>query len=414
MSDIAIRAKNISKVYKLYDKKSDMVKEALSISKQKYYKDFYALDNISFEVMKGETVGIIGVNGSGKSTLLKIITGVSSPSTGVFEANGKISALLELGTGFNPEYNGLENIMLNGTMMGYSREEMKKREKDIIDFADIGDYINQPVKNYSSGMFARLAFAVAINVDPEILIVDETLSVGDTRFQIKCMNRMKQMMENGTTILFVSHDINSIRRFCTRTLWLDHGKQRGFGETNDIADRYMEYLKCGEDYNATQSGNDGKESDSDKSEGEKKNLIATITDFNISTIDGSIIEDRNIGYDEPISINIEYEVYDDSIKAPVIGVSFFNIDGEYICGLNTLLDEKRIPWKKGKNKYFLRYNEGLRVLGGHYYFDCAIIDETASVFIEHKKYVRDIRVGSGYKAEGKLVIPHEWGGDFGS
>lgn len=411
MSDVAISAKNISKVYRLYNKKSDMVKEALSITKQKYYKDFYALDNISFEVKKGETVGIIGVNGSGKSTLLKIITGVSCPSSGEFQANGRISALLELGTGFNPEYNGLENIMLNGTMMGCSREEMKRREKDIIEFADIGDYINQPVKNYSSGMFARLAFAVAISVEPEILIVDETLSVGDTRFQIKCMNRMKQMMENGTTILFVSHDINTIRRFCTRTLWLDHGKQMGYGETNEIADRYIEHLRCGEDFKPINFESSNKESSSDNENKAEKNLIATITGFDISEKDGLSIGERTIKYDEPISISVEYEVFDDSIKSPVIGVSFFNIDGEYICGLNTLLDGKKIPWKKGKNKYSLLYNEGLRVLGGHYYFDCAIIDETASVFIEHRKYVRDIRVDSGYKAEGQLVIPHEWGGD---
>ena len=186
-----IEVRDLSKVYYLYDKPSDRIRETFSIRKKKYSKEHYALKNINLKINKGESIGIVGTNGSGKSTLLKLVTGVVTPTTGTIKTDGKIAALLELGAGFNPEYTGIENIYLNGTMMGYTEEEMKKRVPDIIEFADIGEFINQPVKSYSSGMFARLAFAVSINVEPDILIVDEALSVGDTRFQVKCIDKMR-------------------------------------------------------------------------------------------------------------------------------------------------------------------------------------------------------------------------------
>lgn len=236
-----IDIKHLNKVYNLYDKPIDRLKEVLSPTHKSYHREHYALNDISLEIKKGESVGIVGKNGSGKSTLLKIITGVLNPTSGEMNVQGKISALLELGAGFNPEYTGIENIYLNGTMMGYSKAEMDEKVDDIIAFADIGDFINQPVKTYSSGMFARLAFAVSINVEPEILIVDETLSVGDTRFQIKCMDKMKEMMEGGTTVLFVSHDINAIRRFCTRCIWINEGKMKEVGSVNMVSDHYIDF-----------------------------------------------------------------------------------------------------------------------------------------------------------------------------
>ncbi|MBS5316743.1 MAG: ABC transporter ATP-binding protein [Clostridiales bacterium] len=237
-NEIAIKVKNISKVYKLYDKPIDRMKEALSINKKTYHKEFYALNDISFEANKGETIGIIGTNGSGKSTLLKLITGVATPTQGTVEVNGKVSALLELGAGFNPEYTGIENIYLNGTMMGYSKEEMNQKVSEIIQFADIGDFINQPVKNYSSGMFARLAFAVAINIEPEVLIVDEALSVGDVFFQNKCFKKFEELRARNTTILFVSHDVSSIKEMCSRVLWIEKGIQQMFGDTVEVCNAY--------------------------------------------------------------------------------------------------------------------------------------------------------------------------------
>ena len=212
--------KDLDKVYKLYDKPSDRLKEALGLTKKKKYKEHHALSNVDLKIYQGETVGIIGTNGSGKSTILKIITGVLNPSAGEVKVNGRISALLELGAGFNQEYNGIENIYLNGTMIGFSEKEIDEKMDAILEFADIGDYVYQPVKTYSSGMFVRLAFAVAINIEPEILIVDEALSVGDVFFQAKCYHKFEEFKQMGKTILFVSHDLSSISKYCDRVVLL--------------------------------------------------------------------------------------------------------------------------------------------------------------------------------------------------
>lgn len=240
MNEKAIVIEHLMKIYNLYDKPSDRFKEAVGLKHRSYHREFKALNDISFEVDKGETVGIIGTNGAGKSTLLKIITGVLTPTDGVVQINGKVSALLELGAGFNQEYTGYENIFLNGRMMGYTRKEMSERVEKIIEFADIGEFINQPVKMYSSGMFARLAFAVAINVEPDILIVDEALSVGDLFFQNKCFKKFDELRRNGVTILFVSHDISSVRQMCSRVLWIEKGQEKIFDESNLVCDMYMD------------------------------------------------------------------------------------------------------------------------------------------------------------------------------
>ena len=408
MDEITIKVQNLSKIYKLYDKPIDRMKEALSISKKRYGKDHYALHNISFEIQKGETVGIVGRNGSGKSTLLKIITGVLTQSTGNVVVNGKVSALLELGAGFNPEYTGIENIYLNGTMMGYSKEEMDKRVEPIIQFADIGEFINQPVKTYSSGMFARLAFAVAVNVEPEILIVDEALSVGDMRFQIKCMDKMKEMMQGGATVLFVSHDTNAIRRFCTRAIWLDNGIIREDGDVNRICDEYMDYLKFGEEYKKIKDNLEKGTMNKPTSDFIPKDSIAEIVDFEIRDEMGEKIQE--VGIEQKIEIIVTYDVYDETIKKPVIGIAVKSVDDDYICGLNTLLDDIKVPWALGRNYLKLEYMYGIRALGGKYYFDVAIFDKTATVPIQYKSMIKTIRVYGEYIGEGRYIIPHIWKG----
>ena len=238
----SIRVKDVTKVYQLYDKPIDRLKEAMSITKKCYHTDFFALDTVSFDVEKGQTVGIIGTNGSGKSTILKIITGVLTPTQGSVEVNGKISALLELGAGFNMDYTGIENVYMNGTMMGFSREEMDAKLPEILDFADIGDFINQPVKTYSSGMFVRLAFALAINVDPEILIVDEALSVGDVFFQAKCYRKIDEIRKKGTTVLMVTHDMGSVMKYCDKVVLLNRGHYVDQGAAGDMVDLYKKIL----------------------------------------------------------------------------------------------------------------------------------------------------------------------------
>ena len=227
----AIQVQHLTKMYKLYDKPSDRLKESLGLSRKKKYREHYALRDVNFDIEEGECVGIIGTNGSGKSTILKIITGVLSPTEGEVKVNGRISALLELGAGFNMEYTGLENIYLNGTMIGFTEEEIDARLDDILAFADIGDFVHQPVKMYSSGMFVRLAFAVAINIDPEILIVDEALSVGDVFFQAKCYHKFEEFKNQGKTILIVSHDLSSISKYCDKVVLLNKGKMLAEGKS---------------------------------------------------------------------------------------------------------------------------------------------------------------------------------------
>ena len=241
-SNLAINVCDVTKIYRLYDKPIERLKESISLTHKKYHKEFFALDKISFSVEKGSTVGIIGTNGSGKSTILKIITGVLNPTTGSVEVNGNISALLELGAGFNMDYTGIENIYMNGTMMGFSREQMEAKLPEILEFADIGDFVYQPVKTYSSGMFVRLAFALAINVEPEILIVDEALSVGDVFFQAKCYRRMEEIRKTGTTILMVTHDMGSVIKYCDKVILLNKGEFLAEGPAGEMVDLYKKIL----------------------------------------------------------------------------------------------------------------------------------------------------------------------------
>jgi teichoic acid transport system ATP-binding protein len=242
MKNIAIKVKNLTKVYHLYDKPQDRLKEALNPFKKSYHHDFFAMNDVNFEIKKGETVGIIGKNGAGKSTLLKMITGVLTPSQGSIETTGTIASLLELGAGFNPDMTGLENIYLNGTLMGFSKEEMATRVDAILEFADIGEFIHQPVKMYSSGMFARLAFSVSIAVEPDILIVDEALSVGDMAFQMKCFKKFQDFQAQGRTILFVTHALDTIIRYCNRGIVIDNGCKVFDGNAKNAVDAFKKVL----------------------------------------------------------------------------------------------------------------------------------------------------------------------------
>lgn len=237
-----IKAEHLYKTYKLYENPKDRLVEAIMPFSKKRHTEFNALSDISFSIEKGESVGIIGKNGSGKSTLLKILTGVITESAGKLKTTGRIAALIELGAGFNPEYTGIENIYLNAAIMGCSKAETEGKIDSILEFAEIGDFIYQPVKTYSSGMFVRLAFSVAIHVNPDILIVDEALAVGDYRFQAKCYNKFEELKEQGKTVLFVSHDIDAVRRFCTRAIWLDAGEMILDGDVRNVTSKYMEFI----------------------------------------------------------------------------------------------------------------------------------------------------------------------------
>ena len=241
-SDMSIQVEGLSKCYHIYDRPRDRLLQMLQRGKKKYFREFWALHDVSFSVKRGETVGIIGRNGSGKSTLLQMICGTVAPTTGSVRTHGRVAALLELGAGFNVEFTGRENVMLNAAILGFSAQEMHERMADVLAFSELGDFLDQPVKTYSSGMYARLAFSIAIHVDPDILIVDEALSVGDARFVAKCMRRIKEIKEQGTTILFVSHDVGSIRTLCERVVWLDKGHLVEQGDVFPVTGRYMEFM----------------------------------------------------------------------------------------------------------------------------------------------------------------------------
>lgn len=245
-SDMSIQVEGLSKCYHIYDRPRDRLLQMLQRGKKKYFREFWALHDVSFSVKRGETVGIIGRNGSGKSTLLQMICGTVAPTTGSVRTHGRVAALLELGAGFNVEFTGRENVMLNAAILGFSAQEMHERMADVLAFSELGDFLDQPVKTYSSGMYARLAFSIAIHVDPDILIVDEALSVGDARFVAKCMRRIKEIKEQGTTILFVSHDVGSIRTLCERVVWLDKGRLVEQGDVFPVTGRYMEFMFQGE------------------------------------------------------------------------------------------------------------------------------------------------------------------------
>lgn len=397
MTETVIEINHLTKKYDMYKKPSDRLKEALSPTRKVFHDVFYALNDVNVEVKKGEMIGFIGENGSGKSTILKIITGVLTPSEGEVKIEGNIAALLELGSGFNPEYSGYDNIFLNGMVLGYSREEMAEKVDDIINFADIGDHLYQPVKTYSSGMFVRLAFAVAINVDPDILIVDEALAVGDLEFQLKCMEKFTELRNAGKTILFVSHDVNAVRRFCDRVYWLKNGLVEAEGETMEITEDYENFLKK----------KSLKTVDRDNSTSEEFSAYDIVEVKSAELLDGDLQPLEIIEQDSKVVVKVTYNVKDDSIKKPVLGVAIRTVDNNYVCGLNTLLDEESIPWKKGENVFYLEY-EKMALLGGEYYFDVALFEENATVPLVYKTRYMTMFISGKYVGEGIVVLDHKW------
>ncbi len=336
--DYAIRIRDISKMYKLYPGNKARFLDTFGLAgKRTLYTPHYALDGVSLDIRKGETVGIIGTNGSGKSTLLKIITGVLNPTSGTVEVNGRISALLELGAGFNMEYNGIENIYLNGTMTGFSKQEIDERLEGILDFAGIGDYVYQPVKTYSSGMFVRLAFALAINIDPEILIVDEALSVGDVFFQSKCYHKFEEFKEAGKTILFVSHDLSSIAKYCDRVMVLNKGVKLEEGPAMDMIDVYKQVL-VGQysDKGFTESEFAKAAPDEVNREtleyGSRK---ARITEVFITDEHGL----RTNGVIKGTEFTVHMEVhFDEDVHEPIFAFSVKDVKGTEITGTNTMIE----------------------------------------------------------------------------
>ena len=334
------------------------------------------MNDVCFEVKKGETVGIIGTNGSGKSTILKIITGVLNPTAGEVVIDGRISALLELGAGFNMEYTGIENVYLNGMMIGFSREEIDQRLDDILKFADIGDFVNQPCKTYSSGMFVRLAFAVAINIDPEILIVDEALSVGDVFFQAKCYKKFEEFKEQGKTIIFVSHDLSSISKYCDRVVLLNKGDKMSEGAPKEMINLYKRVL-----LNQTVSGQDGKVLQENEEQGSTETKLwkshykinpgvdeygtgeAEIIDFAIIDEHGSYTNCIEKGTSFAIKSKV---LFNQEIQNPIFTLTFKNIQGTAVTGTNTMYEKVDVGTVHPGEVYVATFEQNMDMQGGEY------------------------------------------------
>ena len=367
-----IQVKNLTKMYKLYDKPSDRLKEALGLTKKKLYKEHYALRDVNFDIQEGECVGIIGTNGSGKSTILKIITGVLTPTQGEVKVDGRISALLELGAGFNMEYSGLENVYLNGTMTGFSKEEIDARLDDILEFADIGDFIHQPVKTYSSGMFVRLAFAVAINIDPEILVVDEALSVGDVFFQAKCYHKFEEFKKQGKTILFVSHDLSSVSKYCDRVILLNKGVKLDEGSPKQMVDLYKQLL-VGQDPVKQQEADKEKKA-AVQSEGtgnfqanpnmlEYGNRMAEIIHFEVLDDRGMLSNTIEKGTEFKIRMKVHFN---EDIQEPIMAYTFKNIKGTEITGTNTMFEKAQVARSGAGDECTVTFTQNMDLQGGEY------------------------------------------------
>ena len=354
----ALEVKNITKIYKIYNTNIDRLKEVFT--KKSYHKEFIANNNISFDLYEGETLGIIGLNGAGKSTLLKMIAGVIEPTSGTIKRYGRVTALLELGTGFNDQLSGRENIYLNGTLIGMSRAECKDKEQNIIEFSELGDYIDEPIFTYSSGMKMRLAFSIAIFSNPQILIVDEALSVGDAHFQAKCTRALKKRKEKNMSIIYVSHDLNSLKLLCNRVILLNKGKIAEEGEPESVINQYNFLIAKINDSNDTL-----------KHSQENNNSFGTF-DVEIQNIyikhDGVIKNDFTTGDDVEIILEIYSKI---DLENLTIGINIKDRFSQDIYGTNTFYQDKTIVLEKNK-KYICIYKVKLNIGVGKYSLGAAL------------------------------------------
>lgn len=394
MDDIAIAVNNVQKIYKLYDKPSDRMKEAFGLGRKKAHKLHYALNGVSLNIYKGETVGIIGTNGSGKSTILKIITGVLNPTAGEVKVNGRISALLELGAGFNMEYNGIENVYLNGTMMGFSEKEIDAKLPEILEFADIGDYVKQPVKTYSSGMFVRLAFAVAINIEPEILIVDEALSVGDVFFQAKCYHKFEEFKAMGKTIVFVSHDLSSISKYCDRVFLLNKGNLLGEGSPKEMIDAYKRVL-VGQYELPEKAENQELLNDEDVRRAAgglqtNPNLLEYGTK-QAEIVEYYLTDDRNVkttavikGSEFTVHMRVKFTEH---IPAPIFAFSVKNVQGTEITGTNSMIEKAYLESAEPGQVKDITFTQKMSLQGGEYLLSLGVTGYNGDTFeVYHRLY----------------------------
>lgn len=390
--DTAISVKNVSKKYKLYNSPKDRLKEAFHPRRKKYHRDFWALQDISFDVPKGTTMGIIGQNGCGKSTLLQIICGILQASSGHVKTNGRISALLELGTGFNPDFTGRQNVYMSGAVKGFTKKEMDERFDDIVSFADIGDFIKQPVKTYSSGMYVRLAFACAVNVDPDILVIDEALAVGDDMFKRRCYRKLEDFKKQGKTILFVSHSLGTITSMCDRGVLLDKGKMVQVGKPKDVVKTYNRILHEREEALAKRLGSDKNQKDERFQKPEAVSMSecrfgtghAELLDIKILNKKGASVIVFVTGENYLIDVTA---VFRKDVEAPVIGFTVKTLNGVEVFGTSTFIANCPIGPVKAGTIVKAEFEQKMQLNPGSYSLTLAIAElvcDNSRIFLDRR------------------------------
>lgn len=396
---IAIRASNLGKVYHIYNRPQDRLKQALWRWKKTYFKEFWAVRNVNFDVRVGETVGILGRNGAGKSTLLQMISGILTPSTGQVGVTGRVVPLLELGSGFNPEFSGRDNVYLYGSILGLTRAQIDERFANIEKFADIGMFIDQPLKTYSSGMHARLAFSVAAHVDPKVLIVDEILAVGDAAFKAKCTRVFHRLRDTGCTILLVAHDPYLIKTFCSQALYLRKGEQVAFGPADLVADKYAKEIEAAQ---MADKVFDVKDPDP------KHNLsgaaVYSITDVQVIGPDGLPTDMLRTG--ENARIRFTYKTLKPGPDKVTFVLSMYRHDNLYICGTTTLM-EGIAPYEPGSGGTVECELTNLPILAGTFHFRVAIDDDRA-FGIHAERFTKPVSITDGLRAVGLVHLPRRW------
>ncbi|HWT02208.1 MAG TPA: ABC transporter ATP-binding protein [Pyrinomonadaceae bacterium] len=376
-----LSVEGVSKQYRIYERPADRLKETLTRGRWKQHREFWALRDVSFELEKGTTTGILGPNGCGKSTLLQIIAGTLDPTHGSVRHEGRVAALLELGAGFNPEFTGVENVFMNASLMGFSRAETEKMLPEIERFAEIGDFIHQPVKTYSSGMYVRLAFAAAVSAMPQILLVDEALAVGDAVFQHRCMRRIREMQESGTTILFVSHDLAAIRALCSRAVLLHNGRMEAMGQPPDVLNRYQKIIMAREDaYESDQQEAAAVEAEAEGGVEEEADDVAppsgtyrhgdgSATVLHVELLDSSRRPVEFVESGEAVQLRVRLR-FETGEEAPVCGFLLRNRHGIHLYGTNTQLQRVDFgPVSRGE------------VVEVVFAFDCWLAPDTYSVTV---------------------------------
>ncbi|MCG7407941.1 ABC transporter ATP-binding protein [Paenibacillus sp. ACRRX] len=404
-----IKVNNLDKSFKIYHDKPTTLKEKVLFIKKKTYKELHILKNINLSVQKGEMIALIGHNGSGKSTLLKLLTKIIRPDSGQISITGRVSSLLELGAGFHPDFTGKENIYMNASIFGLTKKEIEAKMQEIISFSELGEFMYNPVRTYSSGMYMRLAFAIAINIEPDILLVDEVLAVGDASFQRKCLNRIKQLKSNGKTIVLVTHDHGVVERMCDRAVWIQSGEIRMDGRPKDVVNEYLMFLAEKDQAIEEQLDLTHKENSEIK---ELTNDQVTSTrwgnrDIEITSVK-TIIEgsSNHIYSDQPMAITIDYTINNPKVSNPVFGIAFNTIDKIRVYGTNTQLesiDTTNIS-RKGTIKVTF---PTINLIEGDYEIDVAVHDDTGTMF-DFLSSVSKIMVLSKIHDVGYCRIPHSW------